>query len=679
MTAGVIALVVVACSLFLGLISSLRRTLVSSGDPRNLVVMRKGSDNDGSSQLVARGLPGDQVLRRHRARRAGSAAGLAGAGRAAVLPHPARAGARTCWCAASSRSRCRCTATCASAEGRMFNPSSGEAVVGQGRDGPLPRRDAGQRARVRPRPLEGGRHPRVRRLVVRERGVGRRARAGQRRQATVPLLGHPPACRRRRRHGGAGAAHRRRSALRARGAAGDRRTTPSRPSRRTRSTCWSSASRCWPASAPASAPPTPCTPRCRRARPRSARCARSASRAARSCGRSRSRRWRWRCSASLLGAVLAVLLARADRAAHRRHRLRRRDLHHQRHHAAASRRPICVAALVLALVIGFAGGFGPGLARGAHAADRGAAQGVSHARTANRRAAPSPSRRCIGSGLDSAASAVICVHLRFVRSCLAAKSSCRADLSSLRIERDRSTRRAPRRRRRWWIPSSLVLLAVAAVGVVAHAWPARCRSAWRTRRAAPPARPDRCRCCRAPGYIVTGDRYVSVGVRVAGRIDRYFVEEGQSVKKGDPLVQLDDRDYRAAVAATEARIASARANLALAEADLARGAPLHTQGVISQQEYDVLANKADGGARGDQAARGRARAGQGQSRLHDAARAGRRRRAGEAQGGRRDRRARRLRRLGRSDPPGQPHRHARRGRRQRGRPQSRAPRPAGAR
>jgi putative ABC transport system permease protein len=52
MTAGVIALVVVACSLFLGLISSLRRTLVSSGDPHNLVVMRKGSDNDGASQLA---------------------------------------------------------------------------------------------------------------------------------------------------------------------------------------------------------------------------------------------------------------------------------------------------------------------------------------------------------------------------------------------------------------------------------------------------------------------------------------------------------------------------------------------------------------------------------------------------------------------------------------------------
>ncbi len=52
MTASIIALVVVACSLFLGLISSLKHSLVSSGDPRNLIVMRKGADNDGSSALA---------------------------------------------------------------------------------------------------------------------------------------------------------------------------------------------------------------------------------------------------------------------------------------------------------------------------------------------------------------------------------------------------------------------------------------------------------------------------------------------------------------------------------------------------------------------------------------------------------------------------------------------------
>ena len=51
LTVAVIALVVVACSLFLGLLSSLRRTVVSTGNPLNLVVLRKGSDNDGSSQL----------------------------------------------------------------------------------------------------------------------------------------------------------------------------------------------------------------------------------------------------------------------------------------------------------------------------------------------------------------------------------------------------------------------------------------------------------------------------------------------------------------------------------------------------------------------------------------------------------------------------------------------------
>jgi len=51
-TVAVVALVVVACSLFLGLISSLRRTVASTGNPLNLVVLRKGADNDGSSQIT---------------------------------------------------------------------------------------------------------------------------------------------------------------------------------------------------------------------------------------------------------------------------------------------------------------------------------------------------------------------------------------------------------------------------------------------------------------------------------------------------------------------------------------------------------------------------------------------------------------------------------------------------
>lgn len=48
----VVALVVVACSLFLGLLTSLRRTVGLTGNELNLVVLRKGSDNDGASQIT---------------------------------------------------------------------------------------------------------------------------------------------------------------------------------------------------------------------------------------------------------------------------------------------------------------------------------------------------------------------------------------------------------------------------------------------------------------------------------------------------------------------------------------------------------------------------------------------------------------------------------------------------
>jgi ABC-type antimicrobial peptide transport system permease subunit len=52
LTVTVIALVVLATTLFWSLVGSLKRTLVSTGDPENLIVMRKGASNDGSSQLT---------------------------------------------------------------------------------------------------------------------------------------------------------------------------------------------------------------------------------------------------------------------------------------------------------------------------------------------------------------------------------------------------------------------------------------------------------------------------------------------------------------------------------------------------------------------------------------------------------------------------------------------------
>jgi putative ABC transport system permease protein len=57
LTLGVVAVVVLATTLLLSLVSSLRRTLVTTGDPHNLIVMRKGATNDGSSALPLEAYP----------------------------------------------------------------------------------------------------------------------------------------------------------------------------------------------------------------------------------------------------------------------------------------------------------------------------------------------------------------------------------------------------------------------------------------------------------------------------------------------------------------------------------------------------------------------------------------------------------------------------------------------
>ena len=168
----------------------------------------------------------------------------------------------------------------------------------------------------------------------------------------------------------------------------------------------------------------------------------------------------------------------------------------------------------------------------------------------------------------------------------------RTDLESLGIDRD-SVAPPPRRRRtrhlgRWFV---LLVALLAAIGV-ATVMTRPLLVTTVTAVAVPAGDAQRVPLLSGSGYVVTGDRYVSIGVRVPGRIDRYFVEEGQSVHKGDPLVQLDDRDYRAVVSRVEAGLQLARANQSLAETELRRGRTLHEQGVVSKDELDVLENKA---------------------------------------------------------------------------------------
>jgi HlyD family secretion protein len=87
--------------------------------------------------------------------------------------------------------------------------------------------------------------------------------------------------------------------------------------------------------------------------------------------------------------------------------------------------------------------------------------------------------------------------------------------------------------------------------------------------------------------VVTGEKYVSIGVRVPGRIDAYLVDESERVVKGQPLVQLDRRDYDAALRQAEAGLELARASLALKRVEAERLRVLRREDVASQSQLDI--------------------------------------------------------------------------------------------
>jgi membrane fusion protein, multidrug efflux system len=100
---------------------------------------------------------------------------------------------------------------------------------------------------------------------------------------------------------------------------------------------------------------------------------------------------------------------------------------------------------------------------------------------------------------------------------------------------------------------------------------------------------------------------IPVLTKVGGYVAEVRVTENQPVKAGDTLVVLDDRDFRARLAQTEAdlaallatvssrtrvgqaeaAVAQAQGNALKASADLARIEPLASQNVVSQQQLDA--------------------------------------------------------------------------------------------
>ncbi|AWI55204.1 efflux RND transporter periplasmic adaptor subunit [Aquabacterium olei] len=77
-----------------------------------------------------------------------------------------------------------------------------------------------------------------------------------------------------------------------------------------------------------------------------------------------------------------------------------------------------------------------------------------------------------------------------------------------------------------------------------------------------------------------------LGFQVGGKVVRRMVDSGQTVRKGQPLAQLDAQDLRLSQDAARAGVAAAEAQATQATADLRRFTDLKAQGFISQAQLD---------------------------------------------------------------------------------------------
>ncbi len=86
---------------------------------------------------------------------------------------------------------------------------------------------------------------------------------------------------------------------------------------------------------------------------------------------------------------------------------------------------------------------------------------------------------------------------------------------------------------------------------------------------------------------------VQIRPRVSGYITRIAFDEGAEVARGDLLVEIDDREYRAALARTQADLNRAQTRVKLAERDLERGRKLVAAKAMSGEEWDQKSAELD--------------------------------------------------------------------------------------
>jgi membrane fusion protein (multidrug efflux system) len=91
-----------------------------------------------------------------------------------------------------------------------------------------------------------------------------------------------------------------------------------------------------------------------------------------------------------------------------------------------------------------------------------------------------------------------------------------------------------------------------------------------------------------PSFVAQTEssRQVNIVARVSGFLDRIAYQEGELVKEGQLMFQLDPKPFQAQLEAARGALQSQQARFATAQANLARVKPLAEQNALSQSDLD---------------------------------------------------------------------------------------------
>jgi membrane fusion protein (multidrug efflux system) len=81
-------------------------------------------------------------------------------------------------------------------------------------------------------------------------------------------------------------------------------------------------------------------------------------------------------------------------------------------------------------------------------------------------------------------------------------------------------------------------------------------------------------------------REVQIQARVDGFLDRRLYREGEMVRAGQPLFQMDRKPFQAALQTAEGQLAQQRARVEVTSANLARVRPLAARNAVSKKDLD---------------------------------------------------------------------------------------------